>query len=85
MNPLNINPFGNNFKQTSNINLNSNILQVKQLMKMSQNNPAALLQQNPMIGQIMQMYRGQNLQSVYMNMCKQKGVDPNVILNELRS
>lgn len=79
-----MNPLGN-----GNVGLNQgisqNIQQVKQMMKMFNGNPTEIIKQNPMLNQIMQTYRGQNPQQIFMNLCKQRGVDPNAILKELQS
>ena len=60
------------------------IQQVKGMMNMFKGNPMALAQQNPMLGQVMQMCQGQNPEQLFYAMCQQRGVDPNAILNELR-
>lgn len=62
-----------------------NIQQVKGMMSMFKGNPQALIQQNPMLNQIMQMYQGQNPKDIFMNMCKQKGINPEQIINMLKS
>ena len=80
-----MNPLGN-----GNINMSGlppqmlqNIQQVKGLMQMANGNPMALAQQNPMVGQIMQMCKGQNPQQIFYAMCQQQGINPNEIINEL--
>lgn len=84
-----MNPLGN-----GNINANGNVLsaqmqqnirQVKGMMNMFRGNPMAVMQQNPMLNQVMQMCQGQNPEQLFYTMCKQRGVDPSMILNELRS
>ena len=65
--------------------LRQNIQQVKGVMQAFKGNPAALLQQHPMLGQIMQMSRGQNLEQMFTQMCQQRGLDPTAVLNELRN
>lgn len=60
------------------------IQQVKGLMGMAKGNPMALMQNNPQIAQVMQMCKGQNPQTVLENMCKQKGIDVNALMNELK-
>ena len=80
MNPLGQNPQS---KQLS-AQIMQNIRQVKGLMQTMNGNPTVLMQQNPMVNQVMQMYKGQDLQQVFMSMCKERGIDPNAILNELR-
>ena len=79
MNPLNDNSLYKNNTPKQDFS------QIKQLYKMFNGNPNIILQQNPQIQQILQMYKGQNLKSEYMNMCKDRNIDPNVILNELRN
>lgn len=87
-----MNPLGNGnlnkFNNTLSPQMMQGIQQVKSMMHMANGNPTAMLQQigqnNPMVNQVLQMYKGQNLQNVFMNECKRMGVDPNAILNELR-
>ena len=54
----------------------------------AQQNPQAILQQvaqkNPQMAQVMQLVQGKNPQQVFYDMCKQKGVDPESILSQLR-
>lgn len=59
--------------------------QIKGMMQMMNGNPMTLAQQNPMFNQVMQMCKGQDPQQVFMAMCKQRGVDPDAILKELRN
>ena len=75
-----MNPLGNGNIGSLPVGLKQNIQQIKMMM----NNPAAILQQNPMISQIMQTYKGQDLKSVFYNLAQQKGVNPDAILNELQ-
>lgn len=64
---------------------------IRRMMNMynAAKNPQAVLQQmaqqNPMIGNLMQI-ANQNggLQNAFYTMCKEQGVDPNTILNELK-
>lgn len=85
MNPLNSNPFNSQALLNANNQIMQNLKQVKSLMSMANGNPQALLQQYPQLKQVMQMTRGKDLQSTFYSMCQQRGIDPNVILNELRS
>lgn len=92
MNPLNSNPFGQQVgrqfgRPTNGLNsqLINNVRNVKSVMRMVNGDPRALVQQFPSLGLVLQMAQGQNLQSMFMNMCQERGIDPNVILNELRS
>lgn len=92
MNPLNSQPFGMQFSQQFNPQqritqdqLMSNIRNVKSLMQMAKGNPEALVQHFPSLGPVLQMAQGQDLRGMYMSLCQKHGIDPNVILNELRS
>lgn len=68
---------------------NPAIQSIKRMMGMYQaaQNPQAVLQQmaqqNPMVGQIMQMSRG-NLKDTFYQMCQQKGVNPDDVLAQLK-
>lgn len=67
-----------------------NIAKIKQAMKMvqfAQNPQMAMqqaIQQNPELATVLQLCNGRNPEQVFYEMCKQKGVDPNTILNQLR-
>lgn len=67
-------------------NMVNGINGVKQMMGMMRTvaNPTAMLQQNPQFAQVMQMCKGENPQDVFMQMCKARGIDPNMVLNELQ-
>ena len=80
-----MNPLGNGNLNTLSPMLMQGIQQVKNIMQMFCTNPAQLLQQNPMLNQVMQTYKGQNLEQVFMSMCKSQGINPEAILKELRS
>ena len=79
MNPLGNGNFGGLSPQ-----MMKNIQQVKGLMQMTKGNPMALAKQNPAIAQAMQMCKGQNPEQMFYAMCKQQGINPETILNELR-
>ena len=80
-----MNPLGNGNLNTLSPMLMQGIQQVKNIIQMFRTNPAQLLQQNPMLNQVMQAYKGQNLEQVFMSMCKSQGINPEAILKELRS
>lgn len=80
-----MNPLGNGNLNTLSPMLMQGIQQVKNIMQMFRTNPTQLLQQNPMLNQVMQAYKGQNLEQVFMSMCKSQGINPEAILKELRS
>lgn len=68
----------------------NNIEQIKGLYNMMQQaqNPQAFLQQvasqNPQFAEIMQMCNSRNPKDLFYMMCKQRGIDPNTILNQLK-
>lgn len=68
----------------------NNLSQLKNALDMIKNvqNPQAILQQaaqkNPQLASVMQMCSGRNPQEVFYEMCKQRGVDPESILSQLR-
>lgn len=67
------------------------IQQVKGMMRQVQmmSNPrqgiSQLMQQNPQMSQVMQICNGQNPKQVFYSMCQQRGVDPEQIINMLKS
>lgn len=68
-----------------------NMQSIKRMMNMyrAAKNPQEALQQmaqqNPMINGLMQIgSQNGGLQNTFYTMCKEQGVDPNVILNELK-
>lgn len=77
--------------QGANFGNNPAIQQIKQMMNTLRGtqNPQAILQQvaqqNPQMAQIMQMCQGKNPQDVFYQMCNQRGINPNDILNALRT
>lgn len=62
---------------------------IKRMMGMYQaaQNPQTVLQQmvrqNPMVGRIMQMSQG-NLKDTFYQMCREKNVNPDDVLNQLK-
>lgn len=52
---------------------------------MANGNPMAILQNNPQMRQVMQMLQTQSPEQVFNAMAKNMGVNPNDILNQLRS
>ena len=89
MNPLNSNPFATNFNPPPIYNrqadLMNNVKHVKSIMKMAQGDPQALMRHFPMLKPILQMAQGQDLKTMFLSECQKQGIDPNVILNELRN
>lgn len=89
MNSLNKNLFNTQGNQQLNkqsipSNLQKGIQQVKQMMQLSQGDLDSLIEQDPQISGMLKMFKGQNLQSVFYEMCRSQNIDPNAILNELR-
>lgn len=68
----------------------NNIEQIKGMYQMMQSvqNPQVLLQQmasqNPQFAQVLQMCNSRNPRDLFYMLCKQKGVDPNTILNQFK-
>ena len=79
-----MNPLGNENIGGLPPQMKQNIQQIKGLMQMANGNPMALAQQNPALAQVMQMCKGQNPEQMFYAMCKQQGINPNDIINELR-
>ena len=73
----------------TNLQLPNNIKQMMNIMRGS-NNPTQLLsslaQQNPQVRQIMEMVRNSNMspKDLFYKMAKEKGVNPDDILNQLK-
>lgn len=84
MNPLGNGNIQNNFGAIP-PELKQSIQQVKGMMGMLRGNPQSMMQQNPMINQAIQMCNGQNPEMVFKSMCKQRGIDPDAFINELRN
>lgn len=76
----------NPFKQST----PGNIAPIKNMIAMlnSAQNPQAVLQmlaqKNPQMAQVMQLVGGRNPQEVFYELCRQKGVNPDDILNQLK-
>lgn len=77
----------NPFKQNMPV---GNLSQFKNMLNMlnaAQNPQAALnmlAQKNPQVAQAMQLVQGRNPKEVFYEMCKQRGVNPDDILNQLK-
>lgn len=79
MNPMDI---------LQNVASNSPVGRMMQMMKMG-NNPQALMQtmiqQNPKLQQAMPLIQGKNpkqLETVFCNLCKQRGIDPQATIQQ---
>lgn len=81
------NNMGNNSMPNFNV---QGIAQIKNMMNMLNgvNNPQQVLnmvaQKNPQMKQVMDMCNGKNPQEVFYALCKEKGVNPDDILNQLK-
>ena len=79
----------NPFKQNS-TNPVGNLAPLKNMLAIlnSSQNPQVALQmlaqKNPQMAQVMNLVGGRNPQEVFYEMCRQKGVNPDDILNQLR-
>lgn len=63
-------------------NASSQLMQLYNAYKFS-SNPKAFIENNPQLKQLQQMSRG-NAKQVFYELCKQKGVDPETILSQLK-
>lgn len=69
---------------------NQNLYHVKNIMQMlrTAKNPESVLQQiaqqNPAIQQVMEMCKGKDPQQIFMEACKQKGIDPMQVISMLK-
>lgn len=77
----------NPFKQNMPV---GNLSQFKNMLNMlnaAQNPQAALnmlAQKNPQVAQVMNIIGGRNPQQVFYELCREKGVNPDDILNQLK-
>lgn len=79
-NPL-LNGLQSNFEaQYQEIN---RIKQIMNAMKFAKN-PMQIINNNPQLASVINMYKGQNLKDVFYSMCKEKNVNPEDVLNSLR-
>ena len=78
LNNFNQNRFGNNIPQNQ---LMNGVHKAKEMMQAMRGDPAALVQKFPELKPFMQE---QNLEGIFRSMCQANGIDPNVVINELR-
>ena len=62
----------------------SSINQVKNMMRLAQGNPSAIINSNPALSQIMQANKGMSPEQIFRNMAQQRGIDADAFLRELR-
>jgi hypothetical protein len=62
-------------------NVMKNIQQLKGLMQTANGNPTALLQNNPQLQQVLNLTKGRNPEQVFYELCQQKGINPDDVLN----
>ena len=79
-----MNPMNNLYGGGLSPQMMQNIQKVKNMMRMANGNPTAMLQQNPMYNQLMQMTQGKNPRDVFYSMARSQGVDPDAFLRELQ-
>ena len=85
-----MNPLNNGNNQGLPPQLQQSIQQMKGLMNMASGNPNQMLEQlgkqNPQFNQVLQMCngKGQSAEQLFYSMCKQQGIDPQAVLNQLR-
>lgn len=74
------------FPQAQTPQINPQFQQMAQVLKAAQNPTAALntmVQNNPQLQQVMQMCAGKNPRDVFMQACKQRGIDPQQAMQQL--
>lgn len=78
-----MNPLQNNFNNMNNIKA---LLDTFQKAENPQQMLNDLINQNPQVKQIVELSKSTNgnFEQLFKNLCQQKGVDPNFILNQLR-
>lgn len=81
MNPLRDVNIGNGLSPE----LMQNIKEVKGIMGMLNGNPQAIMQQNPMFRQVIEICNGKNPEIVFKSICKQKGIDADAFINALKN
>lgn len=57
------------------------------MLQAAKNPQAAIMkaaQQNPQLGEIMQMFQGRNPQDVFVEECQKHGVDPNAAMQQIQ-
>ena len=79
-----MNPMNNLYGSGLSPQMMQNIQRVKNMMRMANGDPNAMLQQNPMYSQLMQMTQGKNPRDVFYSMARSQGVDPDAFLRELQ-
>lgn len=58
------------------------------MLKSAKNPQAAIMQaaqQNPQLGAVMQMCNGKNPKDVFIEQCKQHGIEPNAAMSQIQS
>ena len=65
--------------------LMQSIKEVKGIMGMLNGNPQAIMQQNPMFRQVIEICNGKNPEIVFKSICKQKGIDADAFINALKN
>lgn len=63
--------------------INPQLVQLARMMNGGMN-PQSMISQVPQLQQVLNMCKGQNPKDVFYSMCKQQGVNPDEILNQLR-
>lgn len=64
------------------------VRRMMEMLRMAKNPQAAIMQaaqQNPILGNVMQMCNGKNPQTVFMEQCQQHGLDPNLAMRQVQS
>lgn len=89
-NPLSGNLGTQSTSPKQNFALNPQMQQLKGMMNMVKNSSNSnvmiqqLIQSNPQLAQVSQLIQGKNPETVFRDMCKQRGIDPDEFINMLR-
>lgn len=63
------------------------VKRMMQMLNMAKNPQAAIMQaaqQNPMLGNVVQLCNGKNPKDVFIEQCKQHGIDPNTAMSQIQ-
>ena len=84
-----MNPLNNGASNGLPPELKQSIQKMKRIMNMANGNPMVALQQmagaSPQINNVLQMLKQQNQEQIFIDMCKNGGIDPQAVINELCS
>ena len=80
-----MNPLGNGNLGGIPPQMRNSIQQAKQMMGFFGGNPQQIIQNNPILNQIMQQNKGKTPEQIFRSMAQQRGIDPDAFLRELQN